>query len=211
MADNFNQQEYIQKLIDGGVDPDKAKEIASRTAYHQTKSAKAGLRPVGKAITLPGIPEPEAPALPDTTNANQNTTEANDAVRTIRNVKSQLGARQKEAGTRGAELEKLARPFVTELSAVESEIYQVKNESSQDPLNFPIRLNNKIAALAGVVGSVEAKPTRQSVEVFRILSDSLAMQTGRLRKALDSGLPPINREIEKLGLKAIVPSAEEIR
>ena len=139
------------------------------------------------------------------------TTEANDAVRTIRNVKSQLGARQKAAGTRGVDLDKLARSFIAELSSVEGEIYQVKNESSQDPLNFPIRLNNKIAALAGVVGSAEAKATRQSVEVFRILSDSLAMQTGKLKRALDSGLPPINREIEKLGLKSIVPSTEEIK
>ncbi|HKP28176.1 MAG TPA: glycosyl hydrolase, partial [Gemmatimonadales bacterium] len=139
------------------------------------------------------------------------TTEANDAVRTIRNVKSQLGARQKAAGTRGVDLDKLARSFIAELSSVEGEIYQVKNESSQDPLNFPIRLNNKIAALAGVVGSAEAKATRQSVEVFRILSDSLAMQTGKLKRALDSGLPPINREIEKLGLKAIVPSTEEVK
>jgi hypothetical protein len=48
------------------------------------------------------------------------------------------------------------------------------------------------------------------VEVFRILSDSLAIQTGRLRRALDTSLPPINRELERLGLKAIVPSTEEL-
>ena len=47
--------------------------------------------------------------------------------------------------------------------------------------------------------------------MFRILSDSLTTQTGKLKRALDSGLPPINREIEKLGLKAIVPSTEEIK
>jgi hypothetical protein len=139
------------------------------------------------------------------------TTEANDAVRTIRNVKTQLAARQKEAGGRGTALDRLVRPFVAELSAVEAEIYQVRNESSQDPLNYPIRLNNKLAALAGVVGSAEARPTRQSVEVFRVLSDSLATETGKLKRALDTGLPPINREIEKLGLKAVVPSTEEIK
>jgi hypothetical protein len=138
------------------------------------------------------------------------TAEANDAVRTIRNVKGQLAARQKEAGSRGAALDKLAKPFIAELSSAEGEIYQVKNESSQDPLNYPIRLNNKIAALAGVVSGAEAKPTQQSLEVFKVLSDSLAIQTGRLKRALDNSLPPINREIEKLGLKAIVPSTEEL-
>ena len=40
---------------------------------------------------------------------------------------------------------------------------------------------------------------------------SLAIQTGRLKRALDTGLPPINREVERLGLKAIVPSTEELK
>jgi hypothetical protein len=138
------------------------------------------------------------------------TSEANNAVRTIRNVKGQLERRRLEAGTRGAQVERAARALTTELSSIEAEIYQVRNESSQDPLNFPIRLNNKIAALSGVVGSAEAKPTAQSREVFRILADSLAIQTGRLQQALDTALPPVNRELERLGLKPIVPSTDEL-
>ena len=138
------------------------------------------------------------------------TSEANNAVRTIRNVKGQLEQRRQEAGTRGPQVERAARALTTELSAIEAEIYQVRNESSQDPLNFPIRLNNKIAALAGVVGSAEAKPTSQAREVFRILSDSLAIQTGRLKGALDNSLPPVNRELERLGLKPVVPSTDEL-
>ncbi|MBX4558815.1 transcriptional regulator [Klebsiella pneumoniae] len=78
MADYFNKQEYIRKLIDSGVEPDKAEEIASRTNYYRNRSAQAEVRPIGEAITLPGIPEPEAPALSDTTKAKQNTTEASD-------------------------------------------------------------------------------------------------------------------------------------
>ncbi|MFT2112525.1 plasmid replication initiator TrfA [Marinomonas sp. 2405UD68-3] len=78
MAYNFNKQEYIRKLIDSGVEPDKAEEIAARTAYHRNQSAQAEARPIGDAITLLGIPEPEAPALSDTTKAKQNTTEASD-------------------------------------------------------------------------------------------------------------------------------------
>ena len=138
------------------------------------------------------------------------TSEANNAVRTIRNVKGQLEQRRQEAGTRGAQVERAARPLITELSSIEAEIYQVRNESSQDPLNFPIRLNNKIAALAGVVGSAEAKPTSQAREVFQILSDSLGIQTGRLKRALDTTLPPVNRELERLGLKPVVPSTDEL-
>ena len=66
-----------------------------------------------------------------------------------------------------------------QLSAVEGEIYQVKNQSGQDPLNYPIKLNNQIAALMGVVASTEAKPTAQSYEVFKVLSAQLDTQLGQ--------------------------------
>ena len=45
---------------------------------------------------------------------------------------------------------------------MEGEIYQVKNQSNQDPLNFPIKLNNKIAALQGVIESADVRPTEQA-------------------------------------------------
>ncbi len=46
----------------------------------------------------------------------------------------------------------------------------MKNRSGQDPLNFPIMLNNKIAALSGVIESADHKPTEQSYEVFNELA-----------------------------------------
>jgi hypothetical protein len=45
------------------------------------------------------------------------------------------------------------------VTGIEGEIYQYRNQSSQDPLNFPIKLNNKLAALQGVVESADSKPT----------------------------------------------------
>ncbi|MBK8062591.1 MAG: hypothetical protein IPK33_33170 [Gemmatimonadetes bacterium] len=48
--------------------------------------------------------------------------------------------------------------MMTEMSAGEQEVYQVKNQSSQDPLNYPIKLNNQIASLAGTVGTGSIAP-----------------------------------------------------
>lgn len=139
------------------------------------------------------------------------TSEANNAVRTIRNVKAQLADRQKRAGARGSALDRLAQGWTRELSTVEQEIYQVKNESNQDPLNFPIRLNNQIAAIAGVAGSTEAKPTAQSYEVFQLLAGQLDQQLATLRAALDRGLGPVNAELSRLQLPPITPSTEELK
>jgi hypothetical protein len=86
----------------------------------------------------------------------------------------------------------------------------VKNRSGQDPLNYPIRLNNQIAALAGVAGGAEARPTAQTVEVFRILSTQLDLQLKRLRDLLGGGLSGVNAELTRLGLTAITPGTAEL-
>jgi hypothetical protein len=103
-----------------------------------------------------------------------------------------------------------ASDLTNRLSSIEGEIYQVKNQSSQDPLNYPIKLNNKIAALSGVVGGTDAKPTSQSYTVFNDLSAQLDRQLSTMRDAL-SGLPAINATLTGAGLPAIVPSTEEIK
>jgi photosystem II stability/assembly factor-like uncharacterized protein len=138
------------------------------------------------------------------------TTEANNAVRTIRNVKAQLEDRRAKAGSKGAALDKLASALSAKLSSVEEEIYQVKNRSGQDPLNYPIRLNNQLAALAGVAGSTEARPTAQSYEVFKLLSAQLDEQLKRLSDALGSDLSAVNAELGRLGLDKITPSTAEL-
>ena len=138
------------------------------------------------------------------------TTEANNAVRNIRNVRAQLTDRRAKAAGRGAALDRLAVALETQLSAVEGEIYQVKNRSGQDPLNYPIKLNNQLAALAGVAASAEARPTAQSYEVFKQLSAALDLQLTRLNELLGSGLAGVNAELARLGLEKITPSTTEL-
>ena len=86
--------------------------------------------------------------------------EANEAVIKIRAYKNDMG-------------KKISSKKLEKLNSIEEQIYQVKNESSQDPLNFPIRLNNKIASLGGIVDSAEARPTDGSYIVFKELSEEL--------------------------------------
>ena len=82
------------------------------------------------------------------------------------------------------------------LTAVEEEAYQVRNRSGQDPLNYPIKLNNKIAALAGVIESADNKPTDQSVEVFNELSAQLDAQLAKMKETLAKQLPLLNGALE---------------
>ncbi|HXG69406.1 MAG TPA: hypothetical protein VNJ04_02205, partial [Gemmatimonadaceae bacterium] len=139
------------------------------------------------------------------------TSEANDAVRLIRNVKAQLADRGRKIGS--AE----AAPFRTEadaltaaLSRIEAQIYQVQNQSGQDPLNYPIRLNNKIAALSGVASSADARPTSQTQSVFNELSAQLDVQLAAMRSELRA-LTGLNAKLRAAGLAEVTPSTEEIK
>ncbi|MDO8502059.1 MAG: glycosyl hydrolase [Gemmatimonadaceae bacterium] len=135
---------------------------------------------------------------------------ANDAVKLVRNIRSQIADRTRRmpADKRSA-FESSANALESQLSAAEREIYQVQNRSGQDPLNYPIRLNNKIAALAGVAASTDARPTSQTLEVYRILSAQLDAQLGRIRSALNQSLPILNRDLSAVSLPPIVESTAE--
>ncbi|AHG89180.1 hypothetical protein J421_1643 [Gemmatirosa kalamazoonensis] len=138
--------------------------------------------------------------------------DANNAVRTIRNVKAQLADRATRVpASDRTNFTSLSSALANPLSATEEEIYQVRNQSSQDPLNFPIRLNNRIAALMGVVQSADGRPTRQSYVVLDTLSRLLDVQLGALRNTLSTKLPPVNAELRRLGLPEIVPSTTELK
>lgn len=97
--------------------------------------------------------------------------EANEAVIKIREYKESKG-------------EDIDPEVLEKLNAVEESIYQVRNESSQDPLNFPIRLNNKIASLGLIVDSGEARPTDGAYLVFDELTEELAVLINEMESIL---------------------------
>ena len=63
-----------------------------------------------------------------------------------------------------------AKALTKKLTAVEEDLYQTKNRASEDPLNFPIKLNNKLAYVLGVVESSDNQPTAQSYMVYEDLA-----------------------------------------
>ncbi len=133
------------------------------------------------------------------------TSTAHDAVKTIRSLRGQLEARQAGLGARGGAVTRAASPLLARLAEIERSIYQVRNRSSQDPLNYPIQLNNKIAALGPTVASTEAKPTAQAYEAFRALSAQLDAELKRLSEVLERQLPPLNAQLKKAGADRLMP------
>jgi photosystem II stability/assembly factor-like uncharacterized protein len=113
------------------------------------------------------------------------TSEANEMVIRIREIKKNIGERVKKDPS-DSSLGAAGERLLTKLSAVEEDLYQVRNRSNQDPLNFPIKLDNQIAALMGVIETGDAKPTDQSYVVFKELSERLEAIRKRYDEILKS-------------------------
>ncbi len=129
------------------------------------------------------------------------TSEANQAVIRIREIKKQAKERVEKA--KDPSVTAAAEALSKSLSAVEEEIYQVRNQSNQDPLNFPIKLNNRIAALRRSVETGDARPTNASYVVFKELSTELDLQLGKLKTVESSELATLNRLLAAKNLEAV--------
>ena len=102
---------------------------------------------------------------------------ANKSVIEIRELKEKL----KTYKNSSKNLRKI-NALISDLEKIESSIYQVKNQSGQDPLNFPIKVNNRLAYLRKSVESGDGIPTSGSLEVFNLLKEELSVYIGELDK-----------------------------
>ncbi len=193
---------------------------SSRGPLAPTGSYQVRVTADGESQTKPFRIEREKTLLRDVTDADlqaqfdlaiqvrNKASQANDAVLLIRGIKAQVDERIKKLdtgkpGRKPSPTLVAARSLNEKLSAVEGEIYQVKNRSSQDPLNYPIKLNNKIAALQGVIESADARPTDQSREVFKMLSDKLDVQLGKMDAIIKTDLPKLVALLQKQKLDTV--------
>jgi hypothetical protein len=127
--------------------------------------------------------------------------EANSAVIRIRELKTQIADRLTKSPD--ARLKSTGDALTTALSSVEEAIYQVRNQSGQDPLNFPIKINNRIASLSRVVNSGDGRPIANAEPIFNDLVAELKVETDRLGRVVAAELVAFNREAARVGLDAV--------
>src|SRR5262245_24875376 len=106
--------------------------------------------------------------------------EANNAVINIRRIKRELADRVDKS--KNADVKAIAEELQKELTAVEEDVYQVRNQSNQDPLNFPIKTNNRLASLLRVVQAGDGKPLGNVEPIFNDLQAELKAETDRLQR-----------------------------
>ncbi len=138
-------------------------------------------------------------------------TQTHEAIINIREVRKQLNDY-----TSRVKSDSLMKPLITKaknidslMTIIEETLYQTKNKSGQDPLNFPIRLNNKLAHLNALTSYGYAPPTDQAIAVKNEITDAINEQLDKVKVIFEKEVPEFNRMVKELEADVIILSKPE--
>jgi len=133
-------------------------------------------------------------------------TETDETVIQIRDLRDQFKAidLRLKNDPRGKVIADAGKALDKKMTEVEEALIQTKAKSGQDVLNFPVRLNNHLVALSGVVGSADSAPTKQSYEVLDMLSKDLDEQMTKWKTIISTDLAAYNDLVKKQEVPAVM-------
>lgn len=135
---------------------------------------------------------------------NAKLTETHEAILEIRDLRKQFEDLSARLRPDQKELKDKAAEIVKAITAVEEELMQTKIKSGQDALNFPIKLNNKLAALSSTVDTADAQPTTQSYAVYDDLVGKIDAQLAKFAKIKSEDIAAFNKMFSDKGLPVVV-------
>ncbi len=135
---------------------------------------------------------------------NAKLNETHGAINELRDIRTQIENLSRRLKPENKDLIDKAKAIVTELTAVEEALHQTKIRSGQDALNFPIRLNNKLAALSSFVDSSDYGPTASAYVVYADLTTQIDAQLTKYAAIKAQGIADFNKQYAAKGLPIII-------
>ena len=132
-------------------------------------------------------------------------TEIHKTLKNITKIKAQVNQLKSSISDKekNKEIIELADKIVKDLTKHENELYQTKSKSSQDPLNFPIKLNNKLAHLNSLSSIGDFKPTDQSItfknEITKLIDDELVI----IYAIFNKDVKQLNKKVKESDIELI--------
>jgi len=139
-------------------------------------------------------------------------TEAHETIIDIREARAQINTLTKRIASDSTmkDIVERAKEIDKQMTEVETELYQTKNKSRQDPLNYPIKLTNKLAHLNSLMGMGDGAPTKQAVEFKEEVSEKIDTQINEWKTIKDKDIPELNRMVKEKQVDAIMLDTEQM-
>lgn len=133
---------------------------------------------------------------------NATVDKAHKSIKKIRDINTQLKAfKERYSGSSAvAKLIEDSDNLSKELTAIEEALYQTKNRSGQDPLNFPIKLTNKLAHLNALVAMDDFPPTQQDVAVKNELTAAIEVELNKFDALISDEIKAFNEAFRQMNL-----------
>ena len=130
---------------------------------------------------------------------NETMDNAHKSIKKIRKINDKLSAfeAQYKDNDNVKDLVEKAKKLKDKFSEIEKTLYQTKNRSGQDPLNFPIRLTNKLGHLNSLVSMGDFAPTEQDIAVKNELSKQINEQLATFNNLVDNEIKAFNTAFNK--------------
>ena len=130
-------------------------------------------------------------------------TSIHETIIQIKSTRKQLNDLKHKLDENHNELRKDINDVVNKITKIEKTLYQTKNRSGQDPLNFPIKLNNKLAHLASIASAGNYKPTNQMYGVRDKLIQKIDIELNLWNDIKENKLEKINTAIKESNIQLI--------
>ncbi len=130
---------------------------------------------------------------------NTKVTEIHKALKNVQKVRTQVDVLKKSIkDTKNhKELLDFATKLVKDMTVIEETLYQTKSKSNQDPLNFPIRLNNKLAHLNSLTRIGNYAPTNQAIDFKNEIVKEIDIELAKLYSLFDNGVKELNQKVKE--------------
>jgi len=99
---------------------------------------------------------------------------------------------------------KTINTFDEQMSVIENNIHETRNEARQDPLNFGIKLNNRLAYLATHESAGDFRPTDQGIAYKEEVSAQIDTELSNLKTLMDEQIGKINALIQEKGIQFLM-------
>ncbi len=132
-------------------------------------------------------------------------TEVHRGIKNIREARKQIKEiKDRIKDISGCEkIKSFADSLLASMKTIEERLYQTKNQSDEDPLNFPVRLNNRLSVVSSMSSIGDIRPTNQAIEVKREVTKLIDDQLDKLKLIFEKELPDFNKLVHEKNVPAV--------
>jgi len=131
-------------------------------------------------------------------------TEMQKAIKNIRTIRGQISELMARVDTNDSkDLKAIGDSINKKMTVIEEALYQTKAKAGEDILNFPMRLNDRMAGLYNVAASGNNPPTQQVKDAFAELSAETDVQLNKLKSIIGNDIQAFNKMVNDKHVQVI--------